>query len=80
MDPTLTPQLNPWFSLTFLALVVVFLVVEVIGITRKQPGDTFTEAWRWVEFQLPAWTAWLFRILTGGVLVWAILHFLAGAP
>lgn len=81
MDPTLTPSLNPWFSIIFLFFIGGAFIVEIIGIRRRgKDGDTITENWRWIEAWLPDNVAWLFRIITGGILVWAILHFLAGAP
>lgn len=78
-DPTLTPQLNPVFSIVFLFFVGGAFVVEMIGVARKPKGDTLTENWRWIEEWLPNWAAWVFRVFTGGILVWAILHFLVGA-
>jgi len=79
MDPTLTPGLNPVFSITFLIGLVVLVVVEIIGVRRKGKGDTLTEHWRWIESWLPDGWAWVFRIFTGGLLVWTLLHFLVGA-
>lgn len=78
-NPTLAPQLNPWFGLAFLAILLLFLAVELWGVYRKGKGDTFTEGWRWTQGKLNGLPRWLFRILTAGILIWALLHFLVGA-
>lgn len=78
MDPTLTPELNPIFSVIYLIGFVVLVVVEIIGIRLKGKGDTITEHWRWIEAWLSDRWAWIFRVFTGGLLIWTLLHFLVG--
>lgn len=77
---TSTPELNVWFSAAFALFLGALLVVEIIGIRRRSKGgDTLTENWRWIEAWLPDSAAWVFRVFTGGLLIWAVLHFLVGA-
>lgn len=82
---TITPELNPIFSILFLLALLIFVVAEIVGIVRPEAGDTFTEHWRWLNQALKdkgmagQWLAWGFRIFTGGLLVWTLLHFLAGS-
>jgi hypothetical protein len=84
IDPTVTlsPQLNPVFSIVFLTGAALLTGFEVWGVTRKAKGDTITEHWRWAHRWLTerfSWFGWGFRIWTGGLLVWTLLHLLAGA-
>ena len=82
VDPTLTPELNPFFSVAFLVGFVFLLVLEVWGIRRRGTGDTISEHWRAADAWLKARTLvgrWAFRVGTAGLLVWTLLHFLLGA-
>lgn len=82
MDPTLSPELHPAFTLVFLGGGLLLLAFEIWGVSRTAKGDTITEHWRWAHAWLNArfpWFGWMFRVWTGGILVWALLHFLAGA-
>jgi len=82
VDPTLTPELNPVFGIVFLVGAAILLVAEIIGVQRRGKGDTITEHWRagdqWLR-RHASWGRWAFRIATAGILVWALLHFLAGS-
>lgn len=69
--------MNPWFAVTFVVLLGATLVVELIGVASKKDGDTITEGWRWVRDRLPGPGKWFFRVFTAGILVWAMLHFVA---
>lgn len=81
-SPTITPELNPVFSILFLIGIVILVVVEVIGIKSPKAGDTLTEHWRfadrWLKNHKFGWLRWAFRVWTAGMLLWACLHFLAG--
>lgn len=77
----LDPQLNPAFSITFLAGTAILLTAEIIGVYRRGKGDTITEHWRWVNLTLNKRApilGWAWRIFTGGMLTWTALHFLVG--
>jgi hypothetical protein len=69
------PTMNPLFSVLFGVLVVALVVVEVVGVVRKQRGDTLTENWRWLDRHLPAGLRWFLRVFTAGMLLWTALHF-----
>ena len=82
VDPTLTPELNPFFSIAFLVGFAFLLVLEVWGIRRRGKGDTITELWRAADAWLKARTVagrFAFSVATAGLPVWALLHFLLGA-
>ena len=66
------------FTIIFLTAGMILLVAEIIGVKRKGPGDTITENWRWLRDHLPyGWLRWAYRIMTAGILVWALLHLVA---
>lgn len=69
--------MDPWFAGTFVVLLLALLGVELVGVASKRKGDTLTEGWRWIRDHLPGPAAWFFRIFTAGVLIWALLHFVA---
>jgi len=69
--------MNIWFTLIFAVLIIAVVVVEVIGVQRKGDGDTITENWRWVRDHSPPWGRWVLEVFTAGLLMWAIIHFLA---
>jgi hypothetical protein len=58
------------YGLGFLLL----LATEVVGIRRKEPNDTITENWRKLDKNLHGPLQWGWRVLTVGLLGWAILH------
>jgi hypothetical protein len=72
---------NLWFTVAFLAGGLFLLGMELWGVSRSERGDTITENWRAANKYLAKrfpWLGWFFRIFTGGLLVWTLLHFLAG--
>lgn len=74
-------MLNPVFTILIVCGALFLLVVELVGVFRKQPGDTITENWRAADEYLKRQPAirWFYRIFTAGILLWAALHFLVGA-
>jgi hypothetical protein len=82
VEPTLTPELNPAFSLTFLIGGVLLLAAELWGVRARGKGDTLTEHWQfadlWLKARYPMFR-WGFRVFTVGTLGWAALHFIAGS-
>ncbi len=73
-DPTLTPALNPLFTLTYLVLGVLLGLVELIGIMRPARGDTVSEIFWWFRDRFPRSSA----VALIGFLVWLGLHLLFG--
>lgn len=69
--------MNPWFAAAYLILGGTLLTVELVGVARKQPGDTITEGWRSLDRRLRGAPQWTYRVMTVGVLLWTALH-LAG--
>lgn len=78
---TLTPDLNPIFSVIFLIGFLLLVVTEIVGVIRKQRGDTITEHWNFVDRvfkqKAPA-VRWIWRVFTAGFFIWLVLHFLVG--
>jgi hypothetical protein len=70
--------MNITFSVIFGVLFAALLTVELIGVFRKEHGDTITENWRWINKHSPAWVGWAWRVLTIGLLGWVLLHFAVG--
>lgn len=70
-------MLNWTFTVIFVLGFLILIVAEVVGIIRKQPGDTITEHWRWVDKKLHGFLQWGWRILTAGLLIWILLHLMS---
>jgi hypothetical protein len=68
-------MLNPVFSILFASGFLFLLVCEIVGIIRKNPGDTITENWRYIDGHLNPILQWGWRILTAGLLTWTLFHF-----
>lgn len=66
------------FVVGFLILGAALLTLELVGIDRKQGGDTITEMWHWLDDRLGKklpWLQWFLRVFTVGLLAWTALHF-----
>lgn len=60
-----------WFTWFWIAWILAFVVVEVIALRRKAPGDTLSEqVWAVLRGRPVLW------FLGAGFLVWLLLHFL----
>ena len=70
--------MNLWFTAIYVILGLALLITELVGVWRKGDGDTITENWRWVRKNAPPWLGWAWGIFTGGLLIWALGHFLGG--
>ena len=78
--------MRPLINLSLLVGAVLLLAGEVVGILRKSKGvgdeDTITEWWRKADFRLgqsrQPFIRWAYRVFTAGILIWTLLHFLAG--
>lgn len=58
------------------ALLVVLLVLELVGVARKDKGDTITEVYRTIRAKLPRPLALVWVWLVAGLLAWTLVHFL----
>jgi hypothetical protein len=63
------------FSGLYAAGFLFLLVLELIGVHSKRPGDTITENWRFLDSHLHGPLQWGWRVMTAGTLVWILLHF-----
>jgi hypothetical protein len=68
-------KMDPRFWIAYLILISAVFALELLGVSRPEPGDTITEGVGWIDFHLPPAVAWLFRALILGLLAWASMHF-----
>jgi hypothetical protein len=68
-------KLNIGFSVLYALGFLFLIVLEIIGIRNKEPGDTITENWRHIDKSLHPILQWGWRVLTIGLLGWVMLHF-----
>ncbi len=76
------PDLDPRFTAAFAVIFLLGIAIELVGVARKEAGDTVTEHWQYADQWLRTKSVaarWFFRVLTAGTLTWVIVHFLAGA-
>ncbi len=73
--------MNPVFAAIYGVLAVSAIGFELYGVFSKKRGTTITAGYRvidrWLSSHSPV-ADWLYRVVTGGFLVWLILHFLVG--
>lgn len=63
------------FSAAYAVGFLFLLVLELVGVHSKRPGDTITENWRWLDTHLHGPLQWGWRVMSIGVLGWIALHF-----
>lgn len=72
-----TAPLNWVFTIIYAVGFLILLITEIIGIRRKEPGDTITENWRKLDKNLHGPQQWGYRVGTAGILVWILLHLMS---
>lgn len=63
-----------WYMWLLLAVGLLWLVLELVGVARKEKNDTITETWRHLRDKLPKPVRLMATWLLAGFFVWALLH------
>lgn len=74
-----------FFTSFWLIWAVAGIAVELVAVLDKKPGDTLSEhVWKWLTGQvfkpmaIPAWLAWVFRVVLAAFFIWLGPHFVLG--
>ena len=64
----------------FTSAILIFVVVEIVGIRSPAKGDTFTEMFHWLRDRMPAprFTIPALAAVLGGLAAWGIGHLVFG--
>lgn len=75
-------SLNKKYTWLWVIWLAAFGVIEYAALKNKKKGDTLTEHVRkLIGTNTPGrnWENWVFRVILGGGIIWAIPHFFTGA-
>lgn len=66
-------EVNIVWTVIYLVLAVPLIIIELIGVYRRQKGDTISENVWWIQKKF-----WPIKIVISGFLIWLLVHFWSG--